>query len=231
MALGLNKNYSQGSPLMRIKDYFKDKKILSWAFYDWANSAFATSIMAAFFPTFFRDFWSHGVDGRITSSRLGFSIGIASFIIAVLAPFLGAIADQVNAKKKFFLFFLTIGVTTTGALTFTAMGQWQIAVLLYAFGTIGFSGSNIFYDAFLVFISDEKSVDGVSAFGFSMGYLGGGLLFVLNVLTVKYPTLFGLASASQAVQISFLVVAIWWAFSQSPFSSSYQKRKSKVTTQ
>ena len=138
---------------MDVRAYFKDKQILSWALYDWANSAFATSIMAAFFPIFFRDFWSHGVDARVASSRLAFSIGVASFIVAILAPFLGAIADQVNAKKKFLLFFLTIGVTTTGALTFTAMGHWQAAVILYAFATIGFSGSNIFYDAFLVFIS------------------------------------------------------------------------------
>ena len=213
---------------MDVRAYFKDKQILSWALYDWANSAFATSIMAAFFPIFFRDFWSHGVDARVASSRLAFSIGVASFIVAILAPFLGAIADQVNAKKKFLLFFLTIGVTTTGALTFTAMGHWQAAVILYAFATIGFSGSNIFYDAFLVFISNEDTVDGVSAFGFSLGYLGGGLLFILNTVTVMRPHWFGLADAGQAVQISFIMVAVWWALFSIPLFLFVPEKKTQT---
>ena len=210
---------------MDVRAYFKDKQILSWALYDWANSTFATSIMAAFFPIYFKQFWSHGESSAITSSRLAFATAAASFVVAILAPVLGAIADQVNAKKKFLIFFLTIGVTTTGALTFTSMGQWQIAVLLYAFGTIGFSGSNIFYDALLVFISNEKTVDGVSAFGFSMGYLGGGLLFVLNTLTVLYPTSFGLTDQSQAVQVSFIMVAIWWALFSIPLIPYVPEKK------
>jgi len=189
----------------------KDKKIMSWAFYDWANSSFATSVMAAFFPIFFKTYWSVNTDAGVSSSRLAFSIGTASFIVAILAPILGAIADQVNAKKRFLLFFLSMGVISTGALSFLSHGEWQYAVFLYALGTIGFSGSNIFYDALLLFISDKKDIDFVSAFGFSAGYLGGGLLFLIQALMVLYPNFFGLADKTEAVKISFIIVAIWWA--------------------
>jgi UMF1 family MFS transporter len=195
---------------MQALQFFKDKKILSWALYDWANSAFATSVMAAFFPIYFKKFWSTGVDPNISSSRLAFSIGIASFIVAILAPFLGAIADQINAKKRFLFFFFVMGIISTGALTFLAQGHWQVAVLIYAVATIGFSGSNIFYDALLIFVSNKKNVDSVSAFGFSLGYLGGGLLYLLNAVMVMYPSFFGLANESEAIKISFIIVAFWW---------------------
>ncbi len=195
---------------MKALEFFKDKKVLSWALYDWANSAFATSVRAAFFPIYFKKFWSAGVDPNVSSSRLAFSIGFASFIVAILAPFLGAIADQINAKKRFLLFFFTMGIISTGALTFLSQGRWEMAVFLYAFGTIGFSGSNIFYDALLVFVSNKKNVDSVSAFGFSLGYLGGGLLYLINAIMVMYPSYFGLANESEAIKISFIMVAFWW---------------------
>ena len=183
------------------------KTILSWSLYDWANSAFATTVMAGFFPLFFESYWASG--NAITI--LGFSNSIASVIVAILAPFLGAIADRMSGKKKFLLTFAILGILTTGALNFIAAGLWQWAVLLYILGTIGFSGANIFYDALLPSVASEKKIDYVSSLGFSLGYIGGGLLFVLNVAWYLMPTVFGFADESAAIKASFLSVAIWWA--------------------
>ncbi len=129
----------------------------------------------------------------------------------MLAPFLGAIADKMSGKKKFLLTFALLGILTTGALNFVAAGLWQWAVLLYILGTIGFSGANIFYDALLPGVASEKRIDYVSSLGFSLGYIGGGLLFVLNVLWYMMPETFGFADANVAIKFSFLSVAIWWA--------------------
>jgi UMF1 family MFS transporter len=192
------------------QDYDK-KKVISWAFYDWANSAFATTVIAGFFPVFFKQYWSTGTDVTITTFRLGASNSIASLIIATLAPILGAIADRGGAKKKFLLFFAMMGISMTGALYLVAEGDWGLAVLLYVVAIIGFSGGNIFYDSLIVGITGPKKVDFVSALGFAMGYLGGGILFACNVIMTLRPELFGLSDQSEAIRISFISVAIWWA--------------------
>ncbi|MHA1563588.1 MAG: MFS transporter [Promethearchaeota archaeon] len=183
------------------------KTILSWSFYDWANSAFATTVMAGFFPLFFEGYWASGN----AISILGYSNSIASIIVAILAPFLGAIADRMSGKKKFLLTFALLGILTTGALNFIAIGLWQWAVVLFILGTIGFSGANIFYDALLPSVASEKKIDYVSSLGFSLGYIGGGLLFALNVVWYLMPTTFGFADANAAIKFSFMSVAIWWA--------------------
>ena len=136
---------------------------------------------------------------------------LASIIVAAFAPFLGAIADKGNSKKKFLLFFAVIGIVMTGSLRFVAVGDWLIAAALYILATIGFSGGNIFYDSLIVSVAGEKKMDFVSALGFSLGYLGGGLLFALNVAMTLNPQTFGLSNATEAVRLSFVSVAIWWA--------------------
>jgi len=183
------------------------KTIFSWSLYDWANSAFATTVMAGFFPLFFEGYWASGDAIYI----LGISNSIASVIVALLAPFLGAIADKMSGKKKFLLTFAILGILTTGALNFIAAGLWEWAILLYIMGTIGFSGANIFYDALLPSVASKKKIDYVSSLGFSLGYIGGGLLFALNVLWYLMPTTFGFADDSAAIKFSFMSVAIWWA--------------------
>jgi UMF1 family MFS transporter len=187
------------------------KKVISWSLYDWANSAFATSVMAGFFPVFFKQYWSTGVEVTTSTFRLGMANSVASLIVAVLAPVLGAIADRGGAKMKFLLFFAAMGIIMTGGMFFVAKGAWQFAVLLYVLGIIGFSGGNVFYDALIVDVSPPDRTDMVSSLGFSLGYLGGGLLFAMNILMTLKPASFGLANASEAVRISFLNVAIWWA--------------------
>jgi UMF1 family MFS transporter len=188
-----------------------DKKaIWGWALYDWANSAFATTVMAGFFPLFFKQFWSAGADVNVSTAQLGFGNSIASLIVALMAPILGAIADKGTAKKKFLIFFAYLGVLMTAALFLVQKGQWAWAIFIYAMGIIGFSGANIFYDSLLPSIVGEEKIDYVSGLGFSMGYLGGGLLFLINVLMTLMPQKFGLPDAAAAVRVSFLSVALWW---------------------
>jgi len=190
------------------------KTILSWSFYDWANSAFATTVMAGFFPLFFDGYWASGDANALYI--LGLSNSIASIIVAILAPFLGAIADRMSGKKKFLFTFAILGILTTGGLNFIAVGLWQYAVVLYILGTIGFSGANIFYDSLLPAVASEKKIDYVSSLGFSLGYIGGGLLFVLNVVWHMFPEMFGFADESAAIKFSFLSVAIWWTIFSIP---------------
>lgn len=189
----------------------KEKKaILGWAIYDWANSAFAVTVMSGFFPLFFKQFWSSGVDVNTSTARLGFGNAAAGLVVALLAPVLGAMADKGSCRKKFLAVFAYIGVLATAVLFFIEKGAWETALIFYSIGLLGFAGANIFYDALLPDITSEKNIDSVSGLGFSMGYLGGGLLFLFNVVMVLKPGLFGITSAATSVQIGFLSVSVWW---------------------
>jgi UMF1 family MFS transporter len=184
--------------------------VWGWVMYDWANSAFATTVMAGFFPIFFKQYWSYGIDVNMSTAQLGFGNSLASLFVAVMAPFLGAIADKGSVKKKFLIFFAYLGVLMTAGFFLIHKGQWAMAIFVYMMGVIGFSGANVFYDAILPSITSEDKIDYVSSLGFSMGYLGGGLLFLINVLMTLMPQKFGLLDAAAAVRFSFLSVAFWW---------------------
>lgn len=190
--------------------WLKSRPALAWALYDWGNSAFATTVMAGFFPTFFRQFWSSGVDGSVTTYRLGMANAAAGLVVALLAPLLGAIADRGGYRKRLLLAFSLLGIATTLALYFVGQGQWLLAASLFALGTLGFNGGIVFYDALLLDVAQPHELDRVSALGYALGYLGGGLLFALNVFMVLKPTLFGLAGPADAVRWSFVTVAVWW---------------------
>jgi UMF1 family MFS transporter len=188
----------------------KRKAVWGWALYDWANSAFVTTVMAGFFPIFFKKFWSHGADVNMSTAQLGIGNSLASLFVALMAPVLGAIADRGSLRKKFLIFFAYLGVLMTAALFLVQEGQWAWAIFVYAMGIIGFSGANVFYDSLLPGVAGEKEIDFVSGLGFSMGYLGGGLLFLINVLMTLMPRKFGLADSGEAVRYSFLMVSLWW---------------------
>ncbi|KPK01151.1 MAG: MFS transporter [Nitrospira bacterium SG8_35_4] len=191
---------------------FHNKKALfSWALYDWANSAFATTVIAGFFPIFFKQYWSLGSDTSVSTARLGIANSIAGIIVALAAPLLGSIADRGSSKKKFLAFFTYLGVVMTFSLYMVSKGNWPFAVILYVFATVGFSGGNIFYDSLITGVASGKEFDVVSSLGFSLGYLGGGLLFALNVWMTLRPEVFGFADAGEAVRFSFLSVGVWWA--------------------
>ena len=194
-----------------MKTLFHDKKTIAWASYDWANSAFATTVLAGFFPILFKEYWNAGVDASVSTSRLGAASALASLIVALLAPLLGAIADRAGQRKAFLFAFTALGVVMTGALNFVEKGDWQLAALLFVLAQIGFAGGLGFYDALLVNVADEKRLDRVSGIGYALGYLGGGLLFALNVAMVLQPALFGFDNGASAARFSFLTVALWWA--------------------
>jgi UMF1 family MFS transporter len=182
-----------------------------WALYDWANSGFATSVMAGFFPIFLKEYWTSGGDAALSTFRLGNANGGAALVIAVLAPALGAIADRRGGNKTFVGLFALLGIVATAGLYFVNSGDWPRAVAFYVIGAVGFAGGNVFYNAMLMRIAPRHRWDIVSARGFALGYLGGGLLFALNVGMVLKPQWFGLADPQQAVRVAFLTVAVWWA--------------------
>ena len=187
------------------------KGVVSWALYDWANSAFATTIIAGFFPLFFKQYWSVGVDTAVSTARLGLANSLAGVAIALAAPVLGAIADRGTSRKRFLIFFALMGIAATSAMALVPPGAWVCAVWLYLFASIGFSGGNVFYDSLLPGVSPKNREHFVSALGFALGYLGGGVLFALNVWMTLRPSFFGFADSAQAVRFSFLSVGIWWA--------------------
>jgi UMF1 family MFS transporter len=187
------------------------RPVFGWAMYDWANSSFATTVMAGFFPLFFKQYWNAGIPATESTFRLGIANGVASFLVAIMAPLVGAIADKGRARVRLLGLFTVLGAAMTAGLCFVAKGDWQTATLLYVIASLGFWGGNQFYDSLLTDVSEEREYDLVSGYGYALGYLGGGLLFALNVLMVSKPTLFGLADKAEAVRWSFLTVGVWWA--------------------
>ena len=187
------------------------RAVWSWAFYDWANSAYSTTVMAGFFPLFFKEYWADPHNPNQSTFYLGMANSIASIVVASLAPLLGSIADQGSAKKKFLIFFAFLGVIMTGGLWMVSQGNWQMAVLFYVIATIGFASGNVFYDSLLPGLASEERVDIVSSLGFGLGYLGGGLLFLVNVFMYLKPEIFGISDGATAIKLSFLSVAVWWA--------------------
>ena len=211
-----------------MKRYFESRPALSWALYDWANSAFATTVMAGFFPVFFSSYWSAGTDATVTTLRLGLANGIAGLVVALLAPVLGAIADRGGRRIRFLAAWSVLGIAATAALYFVGQGEWGWAAALFVIGTMGFNGGVVFSDALLLDVAEPKDYDRVSALGYGLGYLGGGLLFALNVAMVVKPALFGLANAAEAVRLSFLTVAAWWLVFMLPLVLWVQERKGSV---
>ncbi|MGE0582277.1 MAG: MFS transporter [Steroidobacteraceae bacterium] len=186
------------------------RPVVAWALYDWANSAFATTVMAGFFPLFFKQYWNEAVPATVSTFRLGVTSGVTSLVVALMAPAIGAIADKGGARIKLLALFTVLGAAMTAALVLVEQGNWAAAALLYGAASIGFWGGNQFYDSLLTDVAAEPEYDLVSGYGYALGYLGGGLLFAVNALMVSNPGLFGIAGAAQAVKLSFASVAIWW---------------------
>lgn len=193
-----------------MKDLF-NRRTLSWALYDWANSAYATIVLAVFFPLVFSNYWFAGSGSENSTTPLGIANSVASLVIVLLAPVLGAIADKGGIKKKFLFTFAAIGVVFVSSLFFIEQGEWLLALCVYALAGIGFAGANIFYDALIVDVSVRDKFDIVSAFGFAAGYLGGGLALVIAIAFTTVPETFGFAGREQAMLASFVLAGLWWA--------------------
>ena len=190
------------------------KQQISWALYDWGNSAFATTVMAGFFPLFFAKYWADGLPDGERTYWLGIGGSVASVIVMLLAPLLGGVADRKGWKKRFLLISTLTGALGTMAMFSVQQGDWTSALLLFTLASIGFFAGTSFYDSLIVNVAGPKEMDRVSALGYGMGYLGGGVLFALNVAMTLKPAIFGITDASTAIRISFLMVGLWWlAFS------------------
>jgi UMF1 family MFS transporter len=192
------------------KPVLRRRPVVAWAFYDWANSAFATTVMAGFFPVFFKQYWNAGIPATESTFRLGVTSGIASALIALLAPVIGAIADRSSSRIRLLLMSTILGAAATASLALVGQGHWLGAVVLYVAASLGFWGGIVFNDSLLLHVAEPEEYDLVSGFGYALGYLGGGLLFAVNVLMTIKPGLFGLADASEAVRISFVMTGVWW---------------------
>jgi len=198
--------------------WYLRRPVLAWALYDWANAAFATTVMAGFFPTFFRQYWSVGANVTTTTFRLGLANGGAGLVVALLAPVLGALADRRARRRGFLLAWTLLGILATAGLYGVGQGQWALAAGLFLLATMGYGGAMVFYDSLLLQVAAPLEYDRVSAFGYGLGYLGGGTMFAFNVLLVMHPGWFGLRSAAAAVRCSFLNVALWWLLFSIPLA-------------
>jgi len=194
-----------------VQDKAYKKIINAWCMYDWANSAFATTIMAAVLPTFYGAVAGAELPGNMATVYWGYTSSIALLIAAVLAPTLGALADYLGAKKRLLAVFALIGIFFTSLLVLVSRGDWLLASLLYVLGEVGFSGSIVFYDSLLPHIARPEDIDYVSSKGYAMGYLGGGILLAINIVMILFWQQLGLPSQEMASRLSFLSVGIWWA--------------------
>jgi UMF1 family MFS transporter len=186
------------------KEY--NRRIWAWTMYDWANSAFATTILAAVLPVYY----SQVAGGNLPSAAVATSywsagLSVSLLIIAILSPILGTISDVMRGKKAFLSVFVGIGVVSTGLLVLVATGDWLLASILFILGRIGFSGANVFYDALLPHVAKDDDRDRVSTRGYAMGYLGGGILLAINVIMIQF------IPGTWGARLSFLSVAAWWA--------------------
>jgi UMF1 family MFS transporter len=183
---------------------------LSWALYDWANSAFALMVVSVFFPVFLKQYWSTASDATATTLQLGVANSIAAFVVAGIAPVLGAIADGTGTKKRSLAAFTLVAIGATAALALVDRGESTTALILFVIASIGFAAAGSFYDALLPDMAGRDAVHSLSAFGFGLGYLGGGLLFTFIVAMTVWPSRFGLTNSEQAIQLAFPLVATWW---------------------
>ncbi len=186
------------------------KELRAWAMYDWANSAFATVMMASILPIYYHDVAASNLAEHDRTAYWGYTTGFALLIIALAAPALGAIADSMGARKKFLKWFMACGVIGSGCMYFIGQGDWLLASLLFVIGNIGFAGGNIFYDALLPSVAKKDELDRVSTAGFAMGYVGGGLLLAINLAWILKPDFFGIPDKGMAVRLSLFSVAVWW---------------------
>ncbi|MSO34932.1 MAG: MFS transporter [Acidobacteria bacterium] len=183
----------------------------AWAWYDWANSAFFTTVVTAVFPGFYASYAAAGLAPAEATARFGLVTTVSMATIAISAPVLGAFADYSGSKKRLLALFIAIGVTACGSMVFIGEGEIGLASLLFFIANIGVSGSIVFYDSLLPHVARAEETDRVSAAGYAMGYLGGGLLLLINLAWILQPAMFGFSGTVPAIKASFFSVAVWWA--------------------
>ncbi|SDW88202.1 MFS transporter, UMF1 family [Marininema mesophilum] len=193
------------------------KAVRSWVMYDWANSAFVTTIMAAVMPIYYADVAAKNLPAEVKVAYWGYTQSLALALVFLLSPVLGAIADATGSKRPFLRFFTYMGALASALLFFVGEGDWALASILVVLGTVAFSGGNVFYDAYLTDLVPDEQRDEVSSRGYAVGYIGGGILLAINLTMITFPKVFLLPNATIATQVSFLTVGIWWFIFSLPF--------------
>jgi UMF1 family MFS transporter len=185
-------------------------ELRAWAMYDWANSGFQSTVITAVFPPFFASVAAAQLPGAVATGRFAWATTIAVAITAVLGPVLGAVADYRAMKKRLLATFMLVGVIATLLMVTITRGAWQYAALLFIVSNVAIAGSFVFYDSLLPHIARPEEMDRVSTGAYAVGYLGGGVLLVLNLLWILFPAAFGLADTLAGIRLSFASVAVWW---------------------
>ncbi|WP_433742328.1 MFS transporter [Falsibacillus pallidus] len=207
-----------------MKKYTKAEN--SWVMYDWANSAYSIIISTAVFPLYYKaSATSGGVSGSNSTAYLGYTIAIATFILAMLGPILGTIADYKGLKKKFFIFFFALGTISTALLAFIPGDHWLLLLGIYTLTVLGSSGSNVFYDAFLVDVAPEEKMNQVSSRGYGLGYIGSTIPFLLSIVIIllAQKEVIGI-TAGTASKIAFLITAVWWGVFSIPILKNVKQK-------
>lgn len=208
----LGRSGERGALLRRLG--LERPEVRAWATYDWANSAFMTSVVAAVFPVYFATVAAHELPPGVATRRYALATAATLAVLALAAPVLGAIADRGGSRKRFLGGFLLLGSGATASLAWVGPGDWVLGIVLFAVANVGAYGSLVFYDALLPHLVSRDELHRTSAVGFGIGYLGGGLLLAVHLLWIRYPEAFGLRDAELAARFAFVTVALWWlAFS------------------
>ncbi|MCY4587267.1 MAG: MFS transporter [Bryobacterales bacterium] len=191
-------------------------ELRAWAMYDWANSAFATTIMAAVLPVYYHQVAAVELPENLRTAYWGYTQTVALVIVAFLSPVLGAAADSLGAKKSFLRFFISFGFAGCSALWFATQGRWLFASIAFIVGNIGFAAADVFYESLLPHIASPQEIDRVSTAGYALGYVGGGLLLAVQLTWITYPQTFGLSDGAVGSRLAFVSVAIWWVLFSIP---------------
>ena len=188
----------------------KNKSIIGWAMYDWANSVFVTVVIAGFFPIIFKTYWASDLNTNESTFWLGIANAFASLVVVTMAPLLGAVGDRFYLRKELLLGSMLVGVITTAALSGLSQGEWLLVVVLYVIASVGFMMANVFYDALLIPVGENGQIDKISGLGYGLGYLGGGVSLAACVYVSQQPELIGFSEPLNAVLMCFIFVAVWW---------------------
>ena len=193
------------------------REVFGWVMYDFANSAFATTILAVIFNQYFATVVAGGEKGVELfgvhlhgASLFTFSVALSMALSACLSPFLGAIADASGSKKPFLMVFCYTALIFTGLLYFVQEGRYWIGACFFIIANLGFAAGNVFYNAFLPEITTPKNIGWISGLGWAWGYIGGGMLLAINLIMLKYPAWLGFPQGTFTVQDCFLSVSLWW---------------------
>ena len=201
------------------------RTVKSWIAYDAGNSAFATTVVAAFFPIFYLEFWASNIPKIEASIYLNWTLVICNVSILLSGPVIGAITDINQSTKRSLTIFTITSVFFVGLLYFLSAGSWILALIFFGIANFCFCVAQIPYDKILTKISTPEKFSIISNQGYAWGYAGGGLLFIVNALMSIYPTSFGLASQSDAIRVSFLMVSIWWLLFLIPLLLNFQETR------